>query len=50
MKGNFEVTTVVENGYPHYKVVDKDTGKEAHCEFSELNETIEELLEEIKEH
>ena len=40
----FTVTTIVENGYPHYKVRDNRTGNEIHCDLNELNETISELL------
>ena len=39
------ITTVVENGYPHYKVHDNLTGNEIHCDLNELNETIWQLLE-----
>ena len=38
------ITTIVENGYPHYKVRDNRTGNEIHCDLNELNETISELL------
>ena len=41
----FTITTVVENGYPHYKVYDNLTGNEINCDLNELNETIWELLE-----
>ena len=41
----FTITTVVENGYPHYKVHDNLTGNEIHCDLNELNETIWQLLE-----
>ena len=40
----FTITTIVENGYPHYKVYDNLTGNEIHCDLNELNETIWELL------
>ena len=40
----FTITTVVENGYPHYKVHDNLTDNEIHCDLNELNETILELL------
>ena len=39
------ITTIVENGYPHYKVYDNLTGNEIHCDLNELNETIWQLLE-----
>ena len=41
----FTITTVVENGYPHYKVYDNLTDNEIHCDLNELNETIWQLLE-----
>ena len=37
-------TTIVENGYLHYKVHDNLTGDEIHCELNELNEAIWQLL------
>ena len=40
----FTITTIVENGYPHYKVYDSLTDNEIHCDLNELNETIWELL------
>ena len=40
----FTITTVVENGYPHYKVYDNLTDNEIHCDLNELNETIWQLL------
>ena len=40
----FTITTVVENGYPHYKVHDNLTGNEIHCDLNELNEIIWQLL------
>ena len=40
----FTITTVVENGYPHYKIYDNLTDNEIHCDLNELNETIWELL------
>ena len=43
-KSRFTITTVVENGYAHYKVHDNLTGRTIHCEENELNETIWELL------
>ena len=44
-KSRFTITTVVENGYPHYKVHDNLTDNEIHCDLNELNETIWQLLE-----
>lgn len=43
-KSRFTITTIVENGYPHYKVHDNLTGNEIHCDLNELNETIWQLL------
>ena len=40
----FTITTIVENGYPHYKVHDNLTDNEIHCDLNELNETIWQLL------
>ena len=40
----FTIITIVENGYPHYKVHDNLTDNEIHCDMNELNETIWELL------
>ena len=45
MVERFIITTIVENGYPHYKVYDNLTGNEIHCDMNELNETIWQLLE-----
>ena len=44
MVERFTITTIVENGYPHYKVHDNLTGNEIHCDLNELNETIWQLL------
>ena len=44
MVERFIITTIVENGYPHYKVHDNLTDNEIHCDLNELNETIWELL------
>ena len=43
-KSRFTITTIVENGYPHYKVHDNLTDNEIHCDLNELNETIWQLL------
>ena len=40
----FTITTIVENGYPHYTVYDTLTGNEIHCDLHDLNETIWQLL------
>ena len=45
MTDRFKISTVVENGHPHYKIVDCKTNKEVHCEFGELNSTLYELME-----
>ena len=45
MVERFTITTIVEHGYPHYKVHDNLTGNEIHCDLNELNETIWQLLE-----
>ena len=44
MVERFTITTIVENGYPHYKVYDNLTDNEIHCDLNELNETIWQLL------
>lgn len=44
MVERFRISTVVENGYPHYKVEDLVTGNEIHCDFGELNTTLYELM------
>ena len=41
----FTITTIVEHGYPHYKIHDNLTGNKIHCDMNELNETIWQLLE-----
>ena len=46
MVDRFNVDTVVEHGYVHYRIVDAKTGNEIHCDLNELSETINELLEE----
>lgn len=43
---NFDISVVVENGCPHYKIIDTETKCEIHCDLNELNQTINELLEE----
>ena len=44
MYNRFTITTIVEHGYPHYKVHDNLTDNEIHCDLNELNETIWQLL------
>lgn len=43
MMNNFNISVVIEHGYPHYKIVNMESGCEAHCDMNELNRTIEEL-------
>lgn len=43
MMNDFNVSVVVEHGYPHYKIVDVETGTVVHCDMNELSKTIEEL-------
>ena len=40
---DFNVSVVVEHGYPHYKIVDIETGRAIHCDLNELEKTIDEL-------
>lgn len=47
---DFDISVVVEHGYPHYKVVDVETGTEIHCDLNELNKTIKELSRENNAH
>lgn len=44
MVERFTITTIVENGYLHYKIYDNLTDNEIHCDLNELNETIWQLL------
>lgn len=44
MVKRFKIDTVVENGYPHYKIFDCETGMTVHCDLNELNETLYELI------
>lgn len=44
MENRFNINVVVENGYPHYKITDNITGKTVHCDFNELNVTLDELM------
>ncbi len=44
MKERFLISWIVENGYPHYKVHDKVTGRTVHCDEGELNETIWKMM------
>ena len=39
MEKRFKISIAVENGRPHYKVLDYKTGKTVHCDLNELNET-----------
>lgn len=45
MEKRFEISTVVENGHPHYRIHDYKTGKTVHCDFGELNITLDEMME-----
>lgn len=49
MVDNFEIKVVVEHGYPHYKVIDTESGRIVHCDINELNEVIDELEKELYE-
>lgn len=40
---DFDISIVVEHGYPHYKVVNTETGNIIHCDLNELDRTIDEL-------
>lgn len=42
---DFEIEIVAEHGDIHYKITDTRDGSVIHCDISELNETIEELME-----
>ena len=44
MAERFRISTVVENGHPHYKILDCKSGKEFHCDFGELNNILYELM------
>lgn len=44
MSNRFRISTVVENGHPHYKAEDLVTGNEVHCDFGELTEVMNELI------
>lgn len=44
MSRRFKIETIVENGYPHYKIHDSETGDTVHCDFSELNEILYEMM------
>lgn len=44
MTERFRISTVVENGHPHYKVEDLVNGNEIHCDFGELNNILYELM------
>ena len=45
---NYNISIIVEHGYPHYKITDKLTGSETHCDMNELEETINEISEELR--
>ena len=44
MEERFKISTVIENGYLHYKIFDYKTCKEVHCDIGELNSTLYELM------
>jgi len=44
MEERFKISTIVENGHPHYKIYDYKTGKTVHCDFGELNIILDELM------
>lgn len=44
MEKRFTISTVIENGYPHYKVFDCKTGRTVHCDLNELNNTLDEMI------
>jgi hypothetical protein len=44
MEKRFNISTVVEDGYVHYEVVDCQTGNEVHCDTNELNLILYELI------
>lgn len=45
MNERFRIETVIENGQGHYKITDLKNGEVVHCDFSELNQILYELLE-----
>ncbi len=44
MVERFLISWIVKNGHPHYKVYDKVTDQEVHCDEGELNEIIWKML------
>ena len=40
---DFNISIVVEHGYPHYKIINMETNSEAHCDLNELNDVIKEM-------
>ncbi len=42
---DFEIEIIAEHGDIHYRITDIRDGSVIHCDISELNETIEELME-----
>ncbi len=44
MMERFLINWVVKNGYPYYKVYDKVTDQEIHCDEGELNVTNWEIM------
>ena len=47
MENRFKISTVIENGHPHYKITDYKTGQTVHCDLGELNIILKELREEV---
>ena len=45
MNPQFKIETVLENGYGHYKITNPLTGETIHCDFNELNDTLQEFKE-----
>ena len=39
----FTITTIVENGYPHYKVHDNLTDNEIHCDMKKITMILNKL-------
>lgn len=46
MIDGFDISVVVEHGYPHYKIINLETETTIHCDLNELNKVINELSNE----
>ena len=46
MESRFVISTVTQNGYPHYKIFDNKTGQTVYCDLNELNDTLYKMMEE----